>query len=382
MQIQGFGGFPPITAPKVLIPATPLVQAGFGAFSVAGPVPQPAMLAQYLAAEGYGSFQPFNAALGWGHKVPVPTSSDVTKFLRGDGTWAAPTFSLEGGVAVNDLGAAVDFRVEGDTDANALVVKGSNDNVGVGTNAPDASAKFHVVSTTKAALPAPVMTAAQIAAIGSPIEGLMAYESDSDMQRQWDGQRWRGVGAMGWCPYAYPINFVASSAFTTALSLPANGGSIAIPIWVPSHMFVSSCSIRNTDTASARTWNWDLYTQYLNNGNAPENSLVRIIQGGPGAANDSFTPGAASTRTLSASTVTAIPPGVYWLVVQNRHATNTFGLGSTAASAAFAVNSAQTKTTSNANGDPLDFIAATWTKVTAIYAVRLNARVFGSNTEF
>lgn len=53
---------------------------------------------------------------------------------------SSPTFtgtiSLDGATVVNDSGAAVDFRVEGDTDANLLFVKGSNDRVGVGTSSP------------------------------------------------------------------------------------------------------------------------------------------------------------------------------------------------------------------------------------------------------
>lgn len=43
----------------------------------------------------------------------------------------------------NDGGADVDFRVEGDTDANLLCVDASTDRVGVGTNAPNL-AKFQV----------------------------------------------------------------------------------------------------------------------------------------------------------------------------------------------------------------------------------------------
>jgi hypothetical protein len=43
----------------------------------------------------------------------------------------------------NDGGASVDFRVEGDTDANLLFVDASADRLGVGTSSP--SAKLHVV---------------------------------------------------------------------------------------------------------------------------------------------------------------------------------------------------------------------------------------------
>ena len=41
------------------------------------------------------------------------------------------------GAIFNDAGASLDFRVEGDTDANLLFVDGSADRVGIGTNSPD-----------------------------------------------------------------------------------------------------------------------------------------------------------------------------------------------------------------------------------------------------
>jgi hypothetical protein len=42
------------------------------------------------------------------------------------------------GVVINEAGASVDLRVEGDTDANLLFADGSADSVGIGTNAPSA----------------------------------------------------------------------------------------------------------------------------------------------------------------------------------------------------------------------------------------------------
>jgi hypothetical protein len=50
--------------------------------------------------------------------------------------------SLDGAVTINDSGADVDFRVEGDTDANLLFADASTDRVAVGVNNP--AAKFHV----------------------------------------------------------------------------------------------------------------------------------------------------------------------------------------------------------------------------------------------
>jgi hypothetical protein len=49
-------------------------------------------------------------------------------------------------VVVNESGADVDFRVEGDTDANLLFVDASADKIGIGTNAP--SEVLHLKSST------------------------------------------------------------------------------------------------------------------------------------------------------------------------------------------------------------------------------------------
>jgi hypothetical protein len=46
------------------------------------------------------------------------------------------TLNTSGAVVFNDAGADVDFRVEGDTEANLLFVDASTDRVGIGTNAP------------------------------------------------------------------------------------------------------------------------------------------------------------------------------------------------------------------------------------------------------
>lgn len=179
----------------------------------------------------------------------------------------------------------------------------------------------------------------------------------------------------GYQPYAYPINMVNNAAFTTALALAANGGSLAIPIRLEAPMLLQSVSIRNTDTSGARIWGWDLYLQ---------TGLTEILNRVAAcSADESYTASAASTRTLDAgSAPVALGAGVYWLVIQNRHGSNTFGLGTTAVSSAFAQNTGQTKTTTNPNGATLDFIAATWAKQTATVAARLNGRVFGESAAF
>ncbi len=286
-----------------------------------------------------------------------------------------------GTLIVNESGNDADTRFEGDTNPNLLYLDASLNAVGVGSNSIDDSAVFQVTSTTKGAISAPVMTTAQQAAISSPVEGLQVFDSDTKHLNVYDSQRYRLSGVAGWCPYALQLGAsVVGPTLGISHSIAANGGSIAIPVHVLSHMLLQSVTVRNLDISTARTWGWDLYEQYLNNGNSGENTLTRVAASN---ANDTFTPGAASNRTVDAASAPVyLPPGIYWLVVQNRHATNAFALASTAQSSTLFGNTAQTKTTSNPNGSTLDFVAATWTAVTAIYGVKLNGRVFGQTTAF
>lgn len=59
------------------------------------------------------------------HSLSVRTAN-VERFLVGSN-----------GTVFNEDGLTIDFRVEGTTDENALVVDGSADSVGIGTNSPD-----------------------------------------------------------------------------------------------------------------------------------------------------------------------------------------------------------------------------------------------------
>lgn len=311
------------------------------------------------------------------------TASAGTDYVTPTGTENLSNKTFLNGIVVNEDSSDSDSRFEGNGDANLLFVDAGNDNIGMGISTPDASAKLHVVSTSKGSIAAPVMTAAQMAAISSPAEGLQAYASDTDLLNIYDAQRFRAVQSMGWQPRAWPLHVQWSGA-ATSVALAANGGSIAIPILVVGHMLLQSVTLRSADTATARTWGWDLYVQYLNNGNAGENTLARIAAC---ASNETFTPSAASNRTVDAGSAPIyLPPGIYWLVAQNRHATNTFAvqLATGVMAGDFDAAGFQTKTTTNPNGATLDFVAATWTKETggnSPYA-KLNGRVFGQTAAF
>lgn len=212
-------------------------------------------------------------------------------------------------------------------------------------------------------------------------EGYVGYDSDDELVKVYDGQRERWVSAVGWMTRGLPLNFGPNLAFATVETLAANGGSVAVPIVLAGHLLLEFAGCRSTDTGTARIWGWDLYVQRLNNGNAGENTLNRIAAS---SADDSFTPGgAASNRTITASGGPIyLGPGFYWLVIQNRHATNSFGVGYTANTGSFGPTTNQVKTTTNPNGATLDFVAATWAKNSHVYGVGLFGRVFGQTTSF
>ena len=144
-------------------------------------------------------------------------ASDITTALTtppaiGGTTPAAGAFTTlgtSGAVVHNEAGADVDFRIEGDTDANLVTVDAGLDAVGIGT-VPNAAAKLHIVSTTKGSIPYPVMTTAQRTAIGTPVVGLGAYDSDLDALYLYDGAGWVEIGAGG-----------GASAFTDLTDVPA-----------------------------------------------------------------------------------------------------------------------------------------------------------------
>jgi hypothetical protein len=78
--------------------------------------------------------------------LPDDTGTIVTD--SGNQAGSFTTLNTSGAVVFNDAGADVDFRVEGDTDANLLFVDASADKVGVGTSSP--ASKLHIQANANA----------------------------------------------------------------------------------------------------------------------------------------------------------------------------------------------------------------------------------------
>ena len=79
--------------------------------------------------------------------ITLPDATGTLLNSDGDGSslTGLSSFDPDAAVTINDSGADVDFRVESDTDANALFVQGSDGHVGIGVGAPQY--KLQIVST-------------------------------------------------------------------------------------------------------------------------------------------------------------------------------------------------------------------------------------------
>jgi hypothetical protein len=95
----------------------------------------------------------------------------------------------------NDGGDNVDFRVEGDTDANLLFVDASADAIGIGTASPNASAILDAQSTTKG-VRMPNMTTTQKNAIVSPAAGLMVFDTTLAKLSVYSGVAWETITSL------------------------------------------------------------------------------------------------------------------------------------------------------------------------------------------
>jgi len=71
-----------------------------------------------------------------GGTLSTAAQSNVTSLGTLTGLGVNGTTSLDGSVTINESGSDVDFRVESDTNENALFVEGSSGNVGIGVDTP------------------------------------------------------------------------------------------------------------------------------------------------------------------------------------------------------------------------------------------------------
>lgn len=199
-------------------------------------------------------------------------------------------------------------------------------------------------------------------------EGYWKWDSTHKLMKFHDGTRERGASGWGYQPYAQPASYSSTQAAATALALDANGGSLVVPIYLNGHMLLDSVELRNTDATLARWWTWALF---VDRNNASANANL-VAQGG----EEKFTAAAASNRRNAPLSATYLPPGSYFLLIYNTHATNSFGVGYTAGgNAAMGVAQAKYQGYTAPGASTLDLTAVGWTDSYGAFAVQLRGTV-------
>ena len=122
------------------------------------------------------------------------------------------TASLDAAVTINESGNDVDFRVEGNTNANVLVVDAGNDSVNIGGATTTAGVSLKV-DTTDSFMMAAGTTAQRP---GTPVARMMRWNTTSTAFEYYDGSDWKNLTA--------DFTVIASQAFdgddtTTAFTL-------------------------------------------------------------------------------------------------------------------------------------------------------------------
>lgn len=156
------------------------------------------------------------------------THSNVDLYYTGYFTRENLRLGFYGGVIVNEGGDAnVDFRIEGDTNANLFFTDASADNIGIGTGTPSASAILDISSTTKGFKP-PAMTSTQRGAISTPAVGLLVYQTDgTEGTYEYTSAGWRIINAAagGGSGTVTSVSVVTANGFAgsvaTATTTPA-----------------------------------------------------------------------------------------------------------------------------------------------------------------
>ncbi len=91
----------------------------------------------------------------------------------------------------NNTGVDIDFRIKGNSDSNLFFIDASRNNVGIGTNSVDVSAKLEINSTTGALL-LPRMTTTQRDAL-TAVNGMLIYNSTNNVLEAYENGSWVNI---------------------------------------------------------------------------------------------------------------------------------------------------------------------------------------------
>jgi hypothetical protein len=244
----------------------------------------------------------------------------------------------------------------------------TNAQVGIGTNAPDASAKLDVTSTSKGAL-LPRMTSTNRIAISSPAIGLIVYQTDGTKGfYYYDGALWNllSTGASG-IPYTGATGVVNLGAYdltvnglTIGQGLGQNPDNTALGVGALSSS--NSNGTRNTAVGSGSMQSY-VGTSFDNNTGVGYQSMVRL------------TTGSANT-SVGGETMIYLTTGSYNTALGNHSLLNVSGSSNTAVGAD-AGNTVTSGSNNTLLGQNADVSSATLSNATAIGS---GAVVAASNT--
>ena len=133
-----------------------------------------------------------------------------------------PSFDTDAAVVFNESGAAVDFRVEGDTDTHLLMVDGSGDKVGIGEDVPEA--KLHVM--TGDASVGPNAQADELVVEGSGHAGISILSGNDDKGNIYFGDS--GDDDIGSITYHHDGNTMRFTTNASEAVRISNGGNVGI----------------------------------------------------------------------------------------------------------------------------------------------------------
>jgi hypothetical protein len=229
--------------------------------------------------------------------------------------------------------------------ANGIIISGQ---VGIGTNAPNASAALDITSVTGGVLP-PRMTAVQMNAIAAPATGLVVLNTTSNCLEYYSGTAWQNVVCPCSGPPATPgsitgsVNVCASSAgnvYTIATVANATSYNWTVPTGATITAGTGTTSITVTFGSTSGNITVSATNSCGTSGTSTLAVTVTSIPAAPAIPSGSTSPSVSSSYTYTIATVAGATSYV-WTVSNSTLASITGGQGTTSATI---TNSATTGT--------------------------------------